>query len=129
LTLLKAKLRADAVKTMNDALGDDAFKGSDGVEFLQAIYRNPAFDFEIRMEAATRAAPFERAKKTESVIDDKRHYVARMPEPVKDLEEWKRLYMEEEPTPADAAAEAEWTEKLKTFAAGAAAKKNGGSIQ
>jgi hypothetical protein len=25
LTLLKAKLRADAVKTMNDALGDDAF--------------------------------------------------------------------------------------------------------
>jgi hypothetical protein len=46
-----------------------------------------------------------------------------MPEPVKDLDEWRRLYMDDEPKPADAASDAEWSEKLKTIAAEAAAKK------
>jgi len=96
LTLAIAKARAEAMKTMNDALGNDAFKG-DGVEFLQAVYKNPKFDFEIRMEAATRVAQFERAKKTESMIDDKREFVVRMPQPPKDLEEWRRLHMNADP--------------------------------
>jgi hypothetical protein len=90
-TLAKEQVRAKAAQMMNETI-PDAFKG-DGVDFLQAIYKNPEFDFEVRMEAATRASQFERAKKTESTIEDKTNYVVRMPAPVADLDEWKRLHM------------------------------------
>ena len=104
LTLATAQIRAEAMKTMNDALGADAFKG-DGVDFLQAIYKNPKFDFDVRMEAATRASQFERAKKTESMIEDRTHYVVCMPTPAANLDEWKRLHMEQPEAASVVAAE------------------------
>jgi|SRR5262245_56580561 len=88
---------------MNENLPKNAFKG-DAVEFLQVVYRSPDFDFETRMEAAEKAAPYERAKKTETTIDDRRHYVAEMPAMPKDLDEWKREYMQ--PGPKDPTADA-----------------------
>ena len=93
LTLLKATIRAEAIAKVNEA-HPDAFNG-DGVDFLQAIYRSPEFDADMRMEAATPAAAFERPKKSESTIDDKRQYVVRMPPPVTDLAEWKKLYAQD----------------------------------
>lgn len=110
LTIAKEKLRADAIKLMNEKLPKNAFKG-DAVEFLQLVYRSRDFDFETRMEAAEKAAPYERAKKTETTIDDKRHYVAEMPAMPKDLDEWKREYMR--PGPKDPTADAEWRERVK----------------
>jgi hypothetical protein len=99
LTLALAQMRAEATKKINAELGEDAFKG-DAIDFLQAIYKSPHFDPDMRMEAATRASQFERAKKTESMIEDKRSYVVRMPAPVADLDEWMRINMPDNTTPA-----------------------------
>ena len=120
LTLSIAQLRAKAVQTMNDALGDRAFKG-DGVDFLQAIYKNPEFDFDVRMEAATRASKFERATKTESMIDDKREYIVRMPEPPKDMDDWTRRYLSADDKKG-ATADAEFAERIARIAASAVKK-------
>jgi hypothetical protein len=37
----------------------DAFEG-DGVAFMQAVYRDPSFSLELRLDAAAKAARFER---------------------------------------------------------------------
>lgn len=116
LTLAKLELRQQAVALLNAEAGPDAFKG-DGVDFLQAVYRSPNFDFEVRMEAATRAAAFERAKKTESTIDDKRQYVVRMPNAPADLEAWK-AQQDDTPQPDE-----KWTpERLEQIRLAAQAK-------
>lgn len=118
LTLAKEKLRAEALKKLNEDLGPNAFSG-DGIAFLQHVYKSEEFDFQTRMEAATRAAPFERPKKTESTIDDKREYVVRMPVAPANLDEWKRLHMDQ-----PEAANTDFDERLKTLAAAAAVKKD-----
>src|SRR5689334_6081396 len=78
LTLAKATAFNEAMKRMNDELGDKGFKG-DAIEFLQWIYKNPDFDLVTRMDAAKNAAAFERPKKSETTIEDKRETVVRMP--------------------------------------------------
>jgi hypothetical protein len=115
LTTALKQIRDEAIKKINEDLGPDAFKG-DGVAFLQAIYKSPHFDADMRMDAATRASQFERAKKTESTIEDKREYVVRMPAPVASLDEWKKLYMNE-PQTIEPATDAEWAARLAKIAA------------
>ncbi|MGB8156986.1 MAG: hypothetical protein WCF34_11805, partial [Pseudolabrys sp.] len=51
----------------------------------------------------------------DSTITDRRVYVVEMPAPVKDLDEWKRLYCQEQPA-LDADANAEWKERLARIA-------------
>jgi hypothetical protein len=81
--------RMTSISIAHDA--EPPFKG-DGVDFLQMIYKNPNFDVDFRLEAATRAASFERPKKSETAITQEQTYIVRMPHPVADLDEWKRLY-------------------------------------
>jgi hypothetical protein len=104
LTLAKARIREAAMAKIG-AAHSDAFKG-EPLDFIEAIMRSPDFDPDMRFEAATRAAQYRHAKKSENVIEDKTNYVTRMPHPVKDLDEWKRMHMQTESPQEDPA----WTE-------------------
>ena len=125
LTIAKKKLRAEAIKKLHADLGPDAFKG-DGVEFLQAVYKNQEFDFQTRMEAATRAAPFERPKKTESTVENLTPTVVYMPTPLvginteEQMPEWEKLCKAVDEAKTE---DAEFDERIKTLAAAAAVKK------
>lgn len=55
-----------------------------------------------------------------STINDQRNYVVRMPEPIKDLAEWKTLYATDEVS--DPANDVAWAEKLAAIAEEAANK-------
>ena len=98
LTLAKLQMRKEAMRRINEDLGPNAFKG-DSIDFLQQIYKSPNFDMEIRMDAATRASQFERAKKSKSAINDQKiNYVVHMPTPLatgsqhEQMAEWKERY-------------------------------------
>ena len=56
----------------------------------------------------------------DSNIKDHRTYVVEMPAPVKDLDEWRRLYGEEDGRPA---ADPEWDRKINEAREQAHAKK------
>jgi hypothetical protein len=91
---------------LNDELPEDAFKG-DAIEFFQRIYKDNSFDPQLRLDAAAKLAAIERK---EANPDSAPRYVAVMPVPVKDLAEWRALYMEAKP---DASPEdVEYHEKL-----------------
>jgi hypothetical protein len=112
LTLALAKMREEAMAKINEELGELAFKG-DAVEFLQAIYKSPHFDPDIRLQAAKDVAQFERAKKTETTVEDKTHYIVHMPAPLlpdatrrEQAAEWRKLYGGAD-TPAEDDARAE----------------------
>ena len=84
---------------IEEKLGADAFKG-DGVAMLQAIYKNPNFPAEMRMEAATRAARYERHALTavDATVREPTRYVVRVPVACKTTEEW----LEQHARPLDA---------------------------
>ena len=105
LTLARLQMREEALRRLNEDLPADAFDG-DAIAFFQRIYRDPNFDPQLRLDAAAKIAAFERKDSTE----DKPQYVAVMPMPVKNLDEWKALYMEAKPdaSPEDVA----WHEKI-----------------
>jgi hypothetical protein len=93
----KTRLLKEAADTamaqINNTLGADAFTG-DGVSLLQTIYKSPAFPPEMRMEAASRAAKFERPalSAVDNKIEDKRERVARMPHPSASVDEFMAQY-------------------------------------
>jgi hypothetical protein len=123
LTLAKARIRAEAMAKIGEE-HPDAFKGQP-LDFLLEIMRSPDFDPDMRMEAATRAAQYVHAKKSESTIDDKRNYIVQMPAPIsgatrqEQAAEWRRQY-----GGADTAAEDDaWAEKLAIAQAQAAESK------
>lgn len=60
-TLERAKVLQEARVKMQLLMGPKGFKG-DGVEFLQYVYSADDIPLQIRMDAAARAAPFERPK-------------------------------------------------------------------
>jgi hypothetical protein len=120
LTLALAKVREEAVAKLNQDLGPDAFKG-DAIEFLQHVYKSPHFDFQTRMEAATRVSQFERAKKTETMIDDNVRYVVRMPDPVATVEEW---LAREDACNKNISQDAEWEQRIAKIEHEATAKKD-----
>ena len=93
LTLARMQLRQEALRRLNEDLPEDAFDG-DAIALFQRIYRDPNFDPELRLEAAAKIAAFERKDATP---DAEPKYVAIMPLPVKDLSDWRRLYMEAKP--------------------------------
>ena len=93
LTLAKMQMREEALRRLNDELPEDAFKG-DAIEFFQRIYKDNSFDPQLRLDAAAKLAAIERK---EANPDSAPKYVAVMPWPVADMDEWKRLYMEKAP--------------------------------
>lgn len=93
LTLARLQMREEALRRLNEELPEDSFKG-DSIQFFQRIYRDPNFDPQLRLEAAARLAQFERK---EASPDSEPRYVAIMPWPVRDLDEWRRRYMEVAP--------------------------------
>jgi hypothetical protein len=58
-TLEREEALRKAMAQISETLGEDAFQG-DGVMLLQAVYKNPDFPADVRIEAATRAARYER---------------------------------------------------------------------
>jgi hypothetical protein len=120
LTLALLEVREQAVAKLNEALGADAFKG-DAIEFLQHVYKSPHFDFQTRMEAATRVSQFERAKKSETMIDDNVRYVVRMPDPVDTVAEWRAR---EDASIKDVAQDDEWQQRITKIEHEATAKKD-----
>jgi hypothetical protein len=121
LTLEKLQLRQEAAKKINDALGEDDFKGS-AVEFLQACYKMSGFDIEFRKDAAEKVAQYETAKKTEATIEDKTQYVVHMPAPVANLEEWVALHINNGGTPVESETEKAWNERIARLGAASEAK-------
>lgn len=89
----------EAAGRMNEPLADDAFKG-DGVDFLQRLYRDSKFPMEVRMEAATRAAKFERPIKTENTVLDNRRFVVALPEGGHSMESWRAMVETSKALPA-----------------------------
>ena len=75
-----------------------------GNALLVAIYKNEKFPIELRADCAKAAIRFE--KPALSAVENTGNigtYVAHMPAPVADLEEWKKLHMskhKQEPDPA-----------------------------
>jgi hypothetical protein len=93
LTLAKMQMREEALRRLNEELPEDAFKG-DAIEFFQRIYKDNSFDPQLRLDAAAKLAAIERK---EANPDSAPKYVVVMPMPVKDLDEWRALYMEAKP--------------------------------
>jgi hypothetical protein len=110
LTLLRLQLRQEALRRLNEDLPADAFRG-DAIELFQRVYRDPNFDPQLRLDAAAKIAAFERKETSPETAP---RYVAIMPWPVKDLDEWRQKYMEVAPK-ADPA-EVEWLEKIARIA-------------
>ena len=96
LTLARMQLRQEALRRLNEDLPEDAFDG-DAIALFQRIYRDPNFDPELRLEAAAKIAAFERKDATPEAEP---RYVAIMPLPVKDLNEWRRFTWRPSPMPA-----------------------------
>ena len=115
-TLSRLAAIEDASKKIANADGSGVFPG-DAQAFLQIIYKTESFPLDVRMRAAEMANTRERSalQAFDSTITDQRVYVVEMPAPVKDLDEWKRLYCQEQPAP-DAEANAEWKERLARIA-------------
>jgi hypothetical protein len=106
LTLARLQLRQEALRRLNEDLPEDAFRG-DAIELFQRVYRDPNFDPQLRLDAAAKIAAFERK---ESGTETAPRYVAIMPIPVKDLDEWRQRYMDVAPNTDPA--EMEWLERV-----------------
>ena len=82
---------AEAAKLLSASDGDK-FDG-DAHSLLKAVYQNPAFPISLRNDAAKAAIRIESPTEDEFAP----RYVAIMPWPVKDLDEWKQKYLEVAP--------------------------------
>ena len=82
---------AEAAKLLSASDGDK-FDG-DAHALLKAVYQNPVFPISLRNDAAKAALRIESPAEDESAP----RYVAIMPWPVKDLDEWKQKYLEVAP--------------------------------
>jgi hypothetical protein len=78
---------AEAAKLLQASDGEK-FDG-DAHSLLKAVYQNPAFPISLRNDAAKAAIRIESPTEDESAP----RYVAIMPWPVKDLDEWKEKYL------------------------------------
>lgn len=85
---LEAKAKEAAAK-INEALGGKAFEG-DAHALMMAVYKDPAFAWELRLQAATSAIRFE--KPALSSVDGKGNlvpnYIAYLPQGSATTEEW-----------------------------------------
>jgi hypothetical protein len=97
-TIFSARSSASFIAPIGiaNADGSGIFPG-DAQALLTIIYKTESFPLDVRMRAAEMANTRERPalQAVDSNIKDQRTYVVEMPPPVKDLDEWKRLYCEE----------------------------------
>jgi hypothetical protein len=101
--------------------GRRPFAGN-ALELLQRIYKDPSFDIQTRIDAATKATPFESPKKSETTITDQQSYIVRMPAEMASLEEWQRTYDPEFGAKSDRPDEG-WSATLEQIQADAAKTK------
>jgi hypothetical protein len=103
-TIAREAAMAEAAKMLLSSDSGEKFDG-DAATLLRAVYQNPAFPIQLRTDCAKAALRTEVPE-----LEDVPRYVAVMPMPVKDLDEWRRLYMDAKPdaSPEDVA----WHEKL-----------------
>jgi hypothetical protein len=82
--------------------GSGVFPG-DAQSLLQVIDKTESFPLDVRMRAAEMANTRERPalQAVDSNIKDQRQYVVMMPEPVKNLDEWRRKYGEADQPASD----------------------------
>jgi hypothetical protein len=121
----KTKARIEATRRAAEAManqdGSGVFAG-DAHALLMAMYKNESFTPEFRAHCAGMALKFEKPalQAVDTTVEDRRHYVVHMPMPVKDLDEWKRLYMNGDNN-APTAEERALEERFKSIAAEAQA--------
>jgi hypothetical protein len=99
-TLERERLQAEAAAELSKSGLD-----SSAANILRGVMNDPRVALHSRLDAAKALVREERG-----ADDGERTYVAVMPLPVKDMDEWKALYMEAKPdaSPEDVA----WHEKL-----------------
>lgn len=129
-TIARQQAIEEALRTIKNANGSGVFDG-DAHALLMLVYKNESFPLDVRTKAAEAALKFEKpalaAVDLKGTVDHT--FVVHMPEPIQGvtsverLENWKKIYCENEPIP-NPEADARWERQLSI--AKAAADKNGG---